>query len=80
MRHDNCKNCIRGCEHAGTDREFCIPTGKESCKKVGTKQSAIIKKFAERVKLAFYQEFDEIIPSIMAVRIDEISRELENEK
>lgn len=80
MRHDNCKNCIRGREHAGIDREFYIPTGKESCKKVGTKQSAIIKKFAERVKMAFYQEFDEVIPSIMAVRIDEIARKLENEK
>lgn len=56
-----------------------IPTRK-SCKKVGTKQFAIIKKFAERVKMAFYQEFDEVIPSIMAIRIDEIARELENEK
>ena len=80
MRHDNCKNCIRGCEYAGTDREFCIPTKKESCKKVGTQQSAIIKKFADRVKLAFYQEFGEIIPSVMAEKIDEIARELENEK
>lgn len=33
-------------------------------------------KFAERVKMAFYYEFDELIPSIMADKIDEIAKEL----
>ena len=33
-------------------------------------------KFAERVKMAFYYEFDELIPSIMADKIDEIAREI----
>ncbi len=33
-------------------------------------------KFAERVKMAFYYEFDEIIPSIMADKIDEICKEI----
>ena len=33
-------------------------------------------KFAERVKMAFYYEFDELIPSIMADKIDEICKEL----
>ena len=33
-------------------------------------------KFAERVKMAFYQEFDELIPSIMADKIDEIAKEI----
>lgn len=34
-----------------------------------------VKEFAERVKMAFYYEFDELIPSIMADRIDEIVKE-----
>ena len=44
------------------------------------KKAQVVREFAERVKLAFYQEFDEIIPSVMAEKIDEIARELENEK
>lgn len=34
-----------------------------------------VKEFAERVKMAFYYEFDEIIPSIMADKIDELIEE-----
>jgi hypothetical protein len=33
-------------------------------------------KFAERVKMAFYYEFDELIPSIMEDKIDEICKEI----
>ena len=33
-------------------------------------------KFAERVKMVFYYEFDELIPSIMADKIDEIAKEI----
>lgn len=33
-------------------------------------------KFAERVKMAFYYEFDELIPSIMSDKIDEICKEI----
>lgn len=33
------------------------------------------KVFAERVKMAFYYEFDELIPSIMADKIDELVEE-----
>lgn len=35
-----------------------------------------VKDFAERVKMAFYYEFDELIPSIMADRIDELAKEV----
>ena len=35
-----------------------------------------IKVFAERVKMAFYYEFDELIPSIMADKIDELVKEM----
>ncbi len=31
VKHDNCKNCVSRCEHAGKDREFICPGGK-SCK------------------------------------------------
>ena len=31
---------------------------------------------AERIKMAFYYEFDELIPSIMADRIDELVKEV----
>ena len=33
-----------------------------------------VEKFAEEIKLEFYREFDEIIPSIMADKIDEIKK------
>lgn len=35
-----------------------------------------VKEFAERVKMAFYYEFDELIPSIMADKIDKIAKEV----
>ena len=39
-------------------------------------QKETAEKFAERVKMAFYYEFDELIPSIMADKIDEIAKEI----
>ena len=36
---------------------------------------AAVKEFAESVKMAFYHEFEELIPSIMADKIDELVRE-----
>lgn len=39
------------------------------------RKQAVIK-FAERVKMAFYYEFDELIPSIMADKIDELVKEV----
>ena len=37
---------------------------------------AAVKEFAESVKMAFYQEFEELIPSIMADKIDELVNEV----
>ena len=34
------------------------------------------KEFAERVKMAFYYEFEELIPSIMSDKIDELIKEV----
>lgn len=36
----------------------------------------ILDRFAQEVKMAFYYHFDEIIPSIMADKIDEIKDRL----
>ena len=38
-----------------------------------------IKEFAERVKLEFYYQFDELIPSIMADKIDNLVKEMESD-
>lgn len=40
MKHDNCKNCISQCEHAGKDREFVCKNGV-SCKK--TDENTLVK-------------------------------------
>ena len=37
---------------------------------------AAVKEFAESIKMAFYQEFEELIPSIMADKIDELVKEV----
>lgn len=37
---------------------------------------AAVKEFAESVKMAFYHEFEELIPSIMADKIDGIVKEI----
>lgn len=36
---------------------------------------AAVKEFAERIKMVFYYEFDELIPSRMADKIDELVKE-----
>lgn len=36
-----------------------------------------VKEFSEKVKMAFFYEFDEIIPSIMSDRIDELLKDYE---
>ena len=38
--------------------------------------SETIKSFAEQVKMAFYYEYDELIPSHMADKIDKIADEI----
>lgn len=37
---------------------------------------AAVREFAERIKMAFYYEFDELIPSTMADKIDELVKEV----
>lgn len=42
-------------------------------------KKAAVEDVAERIKMAFYYEFDELIPSTMADKIDEIVKEVLNE-
>lgn len=43
---------------------------------IATARAEAIKEFAEQVKMAFYYEFDELIPSIMADKIDNLVKEM----
>ena len=67
---DECGSCKkpRDCESYHT-AELLVKKG------IGGVSEAV-KEFAERVKMAFYYEFDELIPSIMADKIDEIVKEV----
>ena len=58
-------------EFWGLDQRLAFWQGK-----VEEVRKETAEKFAERVKMAFYYEFDELIPSIMADKIDEIVKEI----
>lgn len=53
---------------------------EKKIKRLNTKhkkdKANLVKIFSERIKQAFYYEFDELIPSIMADKINEIAEEL----
>ena len=61
-------------EHATQMEWFQIACDYKAENAEVRKQSVI--EFAERVKMAFYYEFDELIPSIMADKIDELVEEV----
>ena len=44
---------------------------------IDEQRKQVVREFAERVKNAFYAEFDEIIPSIMSNKIDDLVKEYE---
>ena len=48
---------------------------KECEHEIKTAVTEAVKDLAEAVKMAFYYEFDELIPSIMADKIDELVKE-----
>lgn len=55
-----------------------IANGGTSCRWCeGAIRKNAVKEFAEKAKMAFYYEFDEIIPSIMSDKIDELLKEYE---
>lgn len=45
-------------------------------KQIGDIGNEAVKEFAEQVKMAFYYQFDELIPSIMADKIDNLVKEM----
>ena len=47
----------------------------EEMRLANEERKQVVREFAERVKMAFYYEFDELIPSIMADKIDELVEE-----
>ena len=54
--------------------ENCAVITKDELKQY---KAQAVKEFAEKVKMAFFYEFDEIIPSIMSDKIDELLKEYE---
>ena len=51
---------------------------KAENKRLKAEKGNAVKEFAEKVKMLFYYEFDELIPSIMSDKIDELLQEYEN--
>lgn len=62
-----------------TSKEKFIKSFKTDIQ-IQKEKKELAEKLAERIKNEFYIEFDEIIPSIMADRIDEIVKEVLNEE
>ena len=62
-----------------TSKEKFIKSFKTDIQ-IQKEKKELAEKLAERIKTEFYIQFDEIIPSIMADRIDEIVKEVLNEE
>ena len=62
-----------------TSKEKFIKSFKTDIQ-IQKEKKELAEKLAERIKNEFYIQFDEIIPSIMADRIDEIVKEVLNEE
>lgn len=68
---------ITKCEECGNDGTCVRQKTAEALVKAGYGDvRAAVKEFAERVKMAFYHEFDELIPSTMADKIDALVDEV----
>ena len=63
-----------------TNRNFELSEkGEAVCIAYKTAKAEAIKEFAEKVKMEFYTHFDELIPSIMADKIDSLVEEMVGE-
>ena len=73
--HCNCTpdRCVVDC---GGYKQFCSIHENNI---TDEKLDIILEKFATRIKNSFYYEFDELIPSIMSDKIDQIKQEVLNE-
>ena len=83
-KRNACRTCAQFGEMIFNDKEYIMIKERLSefyiedrRKNEQRKKAQVVKEFAERVKNAFYAEFDEIIPSIMANKIDDLVKEYE---
>ena len=83
-KRNACRTCAQFGEMIFNDKEYIMIKERLSefyiedrRKNDQRKKAQVVKEFAERVKNAFYAEFDEIIPSIMANKIDDLVKEYE---
>lgn len=83
-KRNTCKTCAQYVAMLSNDQEFIMIKERyselsieERRKNEQRKKAQVVREFAERVKNAFYAEFDEIIPSIMANKIDDLVKEYE---
>lgn len=74
------KDCIRNCQFAKQKDCKYFRAAKDLQAKGYGNVRAAVKEFAESVKMAFYYEFDELIPSTMADKIDGIVKEVLHEQ
>lgn len=70
------KDCIRNCQFARQKDCKYFRAAKDLQAEGYGDVRAAVREFAERVKMAFYYEFDELIPSTMADKIDELVKEV----
>ena len=62
--------------HFNSIYETAIESYKNRIAELEKENTEQLKQFAKRVKMEFYYEFDELIPSIMSDKIDKILKEL----
>lgn len=70
------KDCIRNCQFARQKDCKYFRAAKDLQAEGYGDVRAAVEDVAERIKMAFYYEFDELIPSIMADKIDELVKEI----
>lgn len=70
------KDCIRNCQFAKQKDCKYFRAAKDLQAKGYGNVRAAVEDVAERIKMAFYYEFDELIPSRMADKIDELVKEI----
>ena len=70
------KDCIRNCQFVRQKDCKYFRAAKDLQAEGYGNVRAAVKDVAECIKMAFYYEFDELIPSIMADKIDELVEEV----
>lgn len=70
------KDCIRNCQFAKQKDCKYFRAAKDLQAEGYGDVRAAVEDVAERIKMAFYYEFDELIPSRMADKIDELVKEI----